>query len=142
RPDGAPALGALRRDAVALECVGGGQGRPRGRGGRAAVLRGQGPEGSLRPDGESSDGARDRRSAAHMAPAMRARALLVLAGVAAAAAPSAAQTGATRQKSETAVFAGGCFWGVDAVLRHVRGVVAVASGDAAGGRAPAPYDTA
>ena len=34
-----------------------------------------------------------------MAPAMRARALLVLAGVAAAAAPGAAQTGATRQKS-------------------------------------------
>src|SRR5256884_2439307 len=140
RPHGAPALDALRRDAVALECVGNGQGRPRGAGGRAAVLRGQGPEGSLRPDGESSDRARDRRSAAHMAPAMRARALLVLAGVAAAAAPGAAQTGATRQKSETAVFAGGCFWGVDAVFRHVRGVMAVVSGYAGGGAATAHYD--
>src|SRR5947208_1437599 len=136
RPHGAPALDALRRDAVALECVGNGQGRPRGAGGRAAVLRGQGPEGSLRPDGESSDRARDRRSAAHMAPAMRARALLVLAGVAAAAPPGAAQTGATRQKSETAVFAGGCFWGVDAVFRHVRGGMAVVSGYAGGGAAP------
>src|SRR5205823_5930287 len=105
RPHGAPALDALRRDAVAVECVGNGQGRPRGAGGRAAVLRGQGPEGSLRPDGESSDRARDGRSAAHMAPAMRARALLVLAGVAAAAAPGAAPTRATRQKQHTAAVA-------------------------------------
>ncbi len=71
---------------------------------------------------------------------MRARALLVLAGVTAAAAPGAAQTGATRQKSETAVFAGGCFWGVDAVFRHVRGVMAVVSGYAGGGAATAHYD--
>lgn len=34
----------------------------------------------------------------------------------------------------TAVFAGGCFWGVDAVFKHVRGVVRVVSGYA-GGRA-------
>ncbi len=26
---------------------------------------------------------------------------------------------------QTAVFAGGCFWGVDAVFRHVKGVVTV-----------------
>src|SRR2546428_946489 len=139
RPHRTPALDALRRDAVALECVGYGQGRPRGAGGRAAGLRGQGPEGSLRPDGESSDRARDRRSATHMAPAMRARALLVLAGVTAAA-PGAAQTGATTRKTESAVFAGGCFWGVDAVFRHVRGVTAVVSGYAGGGAATAHYD--
>lgn len=39
--------------------------------------------------------------------------------------------GETRQ---TAVFAGGCFWGVDAVFRHVKGVTEVQSGYA-GGRA-------
>ena len=71
---------------------------------------------------------------------MRARALLVLAGFTTAAAPGAAQTGATHQKSETAVFAGGCFWGVDAVVRHVRGVMAVVSGYAGGGAATAHYD--
>ena len=70
---------------------------------------------------------------------MRARALLVLAGVTAAA-PGAAQTGATTRKTESAVFAGGCFWGVDAVFRHVRGVTAVVSGYAGGGAATAHYD--
>jgi peptide-methionine (S)-S-oxide reductase len=30
--------------------------------------------------------------------------------------------------SETAVFAGGCFWGVDAVFKHVKGVEQVISG--------------
>jgi len=75
-----------------------------------------------------------------MAPALRARALLVLAGVTAAAAPGAAQTGATTRKTESAVFAGGCFWGVDAVFRHVRGVTAVVSGYAGGGAATAHYD--
>lgn len=70
---------------------------------------------------------------------MRTRVLLVLAGVTAVA-PGAAQTGATRQNSETAVFAGGCFWGVDAVFRHVRGVTAVVSGYAGGGAATAHYD--
>jgi peptide-methionine (S)-S-oxide reductase len=28
----------------------------------------------------------------------------------------------------TAVFAGGCFWGVDAVFKHVKGVTGVTSG--------------
>ena len=70
---------------------------------------------------------------------MRARALLVLAGVTAAA-PGAAQTGAPTRKTESAVFAGGCFWGVDAVFRHVRGVTAVVSGYAGGGAATAHYD--
>jgi peptide-methionine (S)-S-oxide reductase len=38
---------------------------------------------------------------------------------------------------ETAVFAGGCFWGVEAVFEHVRGVLDVRSGYA-GGRLPNP----
>jgi peptide-methionine (S)-S-oxide reductase len=41
--------------------------------------------------------------------------------------------------TDTAVFAGGCFWGVDAVFRHVRGVVHVTSGYAGGGPATAHY---
>jgi peptide-methionine (S)-S-oxide reductase len=40
---------------------------------------------------------------------------------------------------DTAVFAGGCFWGVDAVFRHVRGVVQVTSGYAGGSAATAHY---
>ena len=38
---------------------------------------------------------------------------------------------------DTAVFAGGCFWGVDAVFKHVKGVEDVVSGYA-GGRANSP----
>src|SRR5713226_3548294 len=41
--------------------------------------------------------------------------------------------------TETAVFAGGCFWGVDAVFKHVRGVVRVVSGYSGGSAATAHY---
>ena len=44
------------------------------------------------------------------------------------------------QGRETAVFAGGCFWGVDAVFRHVRGVLHVVSGYAGGSAATARYE--
>jgi methionine-S-sulfoxide reductase/methionine-R-sulfoxide reductase len=40
----------------------------------------------------------------------------------------------------TAVMAGGCFWGVDAVFKHVRGVIAVTSGYAGGEANTATYD--
>src|SRR5438094_4529188 len=53
-----------------------------------------------------------------------------------AAAPLVAQGGGR----ETAVFAGGCFWGVDAVFRHVRGVLHVVSGYAGGSAATARYE--
>ena len=40
---------------------------------------------------------------------------------------------------QTAVFAGGCFWGVDAVFKHVKGVSRVVSGYAGGSAATAEY---
>ena len=42
--------------------------------------------------------------------------------------------------SQTAVFAGGCFWGVDAVFKHVKGVSDVESGYAGGRANTANYD--
>jgi peptide-methionine (S)-S-oxide reductase len=41
---------------------------------------------------------------------------------------------------QTAVFAGGCFWGVDAVFKHVKGVSDVTSGYAGGHVADASYE--
>lgn len=41
---------------------------------------------------------------------------------------------------QTAVFAGGCFWGVDAVFKHVKGVVNVESGYAGGSAETATYE--
>ncbi len=41
---------------------------------------------------------------------------------------------------QTAVFAGGCFWGVEAVFEHVKGVKSVVSGYAGGTKATANYE--
>lgn len=41
---------------------------------------------------------------------------------------------------QTAVFAGGCFWGVDAVFRHIKGVTSVESGYAGGSADKANYE--
>ena len=41
---------------------------------------------------------------------------------------------------ETAVFAGGCFWGVQAVFERVKGVLKTAAGYAGGSAATATYD--
>src|SRR5689334_18954698 len=43
-------------------------------------------------------------------------------------------------RTETAVLAGGCFWGVNAVFEHVKGVTNVVSGYAGGSAADASYD--
>lgn len=43
-------------------------------------------------------------------------------------------------KREVAVLAGGCFWGVEAVYEHVKGVADVRSGFAGGDRKSATYD--
>lgn len=53
--------------------------------------------------------------------------------------PAAATPAATSSSRATAVFAGGCFWGVDAVFKHVKGVVDVVSGYAGGSAATAKY---
>src|SRR4051812_20326480 len=51
---------------------------------------------------------------------------------AAATLPSPAIDTAPAKGPQTAVFAGGCFWGVEAVFRHVKGVSAAVSGYAGG----------
>lgn len=52
---------------------------------------------------------------------------------------SFAQTGGNDHA--TAVFSGGCFWGVDAVFKHVKGVSKVVSGYAGGAADTANYET-
>jgi peptide-methionine (S)-S-oxide reductase len=47
---------------------------------------------------------------------------------------------ATAPGKETAVFAGGCFWGVQAVFERVKGVVATAAGYSGGAKSTATYD--
>jgi len=42
--------------------------------------------------------------------------------------------------TQTAVFAGGCFWGVEAVFEHVKGVTRVVSGYAGGSADTATYE--
>lgn len=42
--------------------------------------------------------------------------------------------------SETAVFAGGCFWGVQGVFQHVRGVTSAVSGYTGGAASTARYE--
>jgi peptide-methionine (S)-S-oxide reductase len=47
---------------------------------------------------------------------------------------------ATSAAEDTAVFAGGCFWGVEAVYEHVKGVKSAVSGYAGGSASNATYD--
>lgn len=56
-------------------------------------------------------------------------------------APVAAVKSQDVGKRETAVFAGGCFWGVEAVFSHVKGVTSAVSGYTGGARSTANYDT-
>ena len=46
----------------------------------------------------------------------------------------------TQARSETAVFAGGCFWGVQGVFQHVKGVKNAVSGYAGGAANTAQYE--
>jgi len=49
-------------------------------------------------------------------------------------------TAPAQAKTETAVLAGGCFWGMEAVFEHVKGVTDVVSGYAGGSARDANYD--
>lgn len=48
---------------------------------------------------------------------------------------------ATTARSEVAVLAGGCFWGMEGLFEHVKGVTSVTAGYAGGTRATANYPT-
>lgn len=63
----------------------------------------------------------------------------IIHGLAAGAAMLAASSPA---KADTAVLAGGCFWGMEAVFEHVKGVGDVVSGYAGGTAATAHYEAA
>jgi peptide-methionine (S)-S-oxide reductase len=54
--------------------------------------------------------------------------------------PAADEPVAAAAGTATAVFAGGCFWGVQGVFQHVRGVSQVVSGYAGGQRNTAMYE--
>jgi peptide-methionine (S)-S-oxide reductase len=69
---------------------------------------------------------------------LRAAALLSLAAAPATASPTVAPTPAA--PLDTVVFAGGCFWGVQAVFQHVKGVVSATSGYSGGTVANPDYE--
>jgi peptide-methionine (S)-S-oxide reductase len=62
------------------------------------------------------------------------------AGAAPLPAPATDMPAASVKGPQTAVFAGGCFWGVEAVFRHVKGVSQAVSGYAGGTGTTAKYD--
>lgn len=55
--------------------------------------------------------------------------------------PPAQDEPASGAHSETAVFAGGCFWGVQGVFEHVRGVRQAVAGYSGGAESTAQYET-
>lgn len=55
--------------------------------------------------------------------------------------PAVDETAAPGAATEVAVLAGGCFWGVQGVFQHVKGVVGAVSGYAGGTKADAYYET-
>jgi peptide-methionine (S)-S-oxide reductase len=52
----------------------------------------------------------------------------------------AAGSASAAPRTETAVLAGGCFWGMESVFEHVKGVTAVVSGYAGGSASDANYE--
>src|SRR5688572_26419635 len=75
-----------------------------------------------------------RRSTLRSSPMRPARVLLALSVL-----PLASST-AAKPAGETALLAGGCFWGMEAVFEHVKGVRNVVSGYAGGSAEEARYD--
>ena len=56
-------------------------------------------------------------------------------------APNVDEPRATASSRETAVLAGGCFWGIQAVYQHVKGVISATSGYSGGEAKTAEYET-
>ena len=56
-------------------------------------------------------------------------------------APVADEVRATAPGKQTAVIAGGCFWGIQAVFQHVKGVISATSGYSGGSANTAEYET-
>ncbi|HTC22866.1 MAG TPA: peptide-methionine (S)-S-oxide reductase MsrA [Gemmatimonadales bacterium] len=80
--------------------------------------------------------AMNRLFARHLAAALAIPAAISLAGSARAAPPRPASDG----REQVAVFAGGCFWGVEAVFEHLKGVKSATSGYAGGTIASPSYE--
>lgn len=55
-------------------------------------------------------------------------------------APAANETKAATPAKETAVLAGGCFWGIQAVYQHVKGVISATSGYSGGSAKNPDYE--
>jgi len=75
--------------------------------------------------------------------ALLASCLMAVAGVCGAVAlpaPAMDVPASSAKGPQTAVFAGGCFWGVEAVFRHVKGVTSAVSGYAGGTAQTADYE--
>jgi peptide-methionine (S)-S-oxide reductase len=85
-----------------------------------------------------------RRLHVRLAPLFAAAALAACAPAAAADAtfdaPAASRAAREQGGLKTAYFAGGCFWGVEAVFSHVKGVTSAVSGYHGGNAATASYD--
>jgi peptide-methionine (S)-S-oxide reductase len=54
--------------------------------------------------------------------------------------PTVDEAKAAASAKETAVIAGGCFWGIQAVFQHVKGVVSATSGYSGGSKLSAEYE--
>ncbi len=54
--------------------------------------------------------------------------------------PAVNQPLASKPGQQQTVFAGGCFWGVQAVFQHVKGVISATSGYSGGGKSTAEYE--
>jgi peptide-methionine (S)-S-oxide reductase len=57
------------------------------------------------------------------------------------AAPAADDSLAAQSGKQTAVFAGGCFWGIQLVFEHVKGVISATDGYSGGDAKTAEYET-
>lgn len=83
-----------------------------------------------------------RRSVLFVAAGVLAASMLALTASAAPLPEPAVDVSKSATKGQaTAVFAGGCFWGVDAVFKHVKGVASATSGYSGGASATAHYET-